>query len=194
VSPPPSYVHLPPPIIYSSPPPSYVSSPPVYRSPPPSYSSPPPPPSPPIVPEAPGGPGDFVFRLRDPARDDHLFTTNRSEAVQARSYHFEFFAFIAPDPGPDTVPVFRLLDPRTNHHLLTASPLERDLALQGEHPMVLEGIAFHARTQDKGPELPVYRFRDTRDGSWFFTTSEPERARLIGQGYMVDEGIAFYAL
>jgi hypothetical protein len=194
--PPPPPIYYPPPVYY---PPSPTYYPP---SPPPFYSAPrhdpprwdPPPPPPPPVPLQPDGPGDVVYRLFDRPRSNHLFTTNRDEAVGARNFHFESFAFIAPDAGPDTLPVFRLSDPRTGHLLLTINPAERDAALSGAHPMRLDGVAFHARAADTGPDIAVYRLRDIRDGSWLFTTSEAERAALIGQGRMADEGIAFYAL
>lgn len=129
-----------------------------------------------------------VYRLYNPAINDHLYTTNAGERNSAASWiwHYEGQSWMAASVGS---PVYRLSNPYTGTHMFTMSADEYNLLADGGWQQ--EGVAFYSPLEDDAERVPVYRLSDPDTGDHFFTASETERNGLLAGGW-ADEGVAWY--
>jgi lysyl endopeptidase len=92
-------------------------------------------------------------------------------------------------------PVFRFYVPQSGVYFYTIYASERDTILATlSNVFTYEGIAFYASPTPTAGYDPIFRFRNTRNGSYLYTISSVERDSIL-QSYpqYVLEGTAWYA-
>jgi hypothetical protein len=154
-----------------------------------------------------GGPGvSAVYRFWSPRLGRHFYTIQKAERNRLfteydGTWEYEGPAFHVPAPDsvkpPDVHPVYRFWSAGLRTHFYTMDEAEKDrLLLQPAGAWTCEGPAFFAWSQASEPDLmPVYRFWSARLGCHFYTISETERAKLVGElsDTWTDEGVVWYA-
>ncbi len=96
-------------------------------------------------------------------------------------------------PTVDAGTVVRFYDLRTGVHLYTALMSERDYILGALPWFAYERGAFKVRTYAEAGTLPVYRFRNSRNGAYLFTLNEFEKNAVQNTPGFVLEGVAWWA-
>ena len=146
-----------------------------------------------------------VYRFSAARSPDHLFTVREAQKDQLISQEADVWTFEGPAfcayaraSEPNLLPVYGLRSDKLGNHFYTISEAEKDkLIRQDAGAWTLEGTAFYAYPEGRQPPgtKPVYRFRSDTLGSYFYTISEAEKDKLIGQSSPVwlYEGIAWYA-
>jgi hypothetical protein len=144
--------------------------------------------------------GSTLYRLYNPARNDHYYTAinnAREDAIIYQGYVSDGTAFaVSPTPQAGMVPIYAMYNGRLNDHYLTPDGLARYWAYNfGGYQD--DGIAFYAYPTATGainvPEAcpanstPVYTLWNGQLGDHFYTTSGPERYWVyIFAGYRND--------
>ncbi|NBC31122.1 MAG: hypothetical protein GVY13_00425 [Alphaproteobacteria bacterium] len=84
-------------------------------------------------------------------------------------------AIVNDDGITDTRDVFRFFNEDAGTHFYTASPVERDLLIEGADRFQFEGPSFRAAEPEAPAAEPVFRFFNSETGVHFYTISEAER-------------------
>jgi hypothetical protein len=146
-----------------------------------------------------------VYRFWSPSSQDHLYTASETERQKVSDpRHGDWVAegiayFALPSGGdPNTKPVYRFYSPVLDSHFYTISESEKNkLLTRFADSWIFEGVFFYAYDEDHRPAdaVPVYRFWSDVLRDHFYTTSEPERDKVINMNPQIwtSEGIAWYA-
>ena len=136
-----------------------------------------------------------LYRLYQPTIIDHFYTTNISEAQNARQhlgYNDEGVAArIWPSQASDTVPLYRLYSPGATDHFYTTNSAERNNAIShlGYND---EGITGYVYPERGHGGAPLYRLYSSDGTDHFYTMSLAERNNAISHLGYNDEGIVAY--
>ncbi len=141
-----------------------------------------------------------VYRFWSPVMQDHFYTASETERQKVSDWVAEGIAYFALPYGsdPNTKPVYRFWSPIFASHFYTISESEKNkLLTTAADAWTFEGVYFYAFPQDRRPAdtVPVYRFWSPSLKHHFYTTSQPEKDKVINMNpqLWVDEGIAWYA-
>jgi hypothetical protein len=130
-----------------------------------------------------------LYRLDNPAkRDQHIYTTNPSEAAVANWSQAGTVGYLATSQQSGTTPLYRILL-SNGDRLYTTSAEEKNSAIGSGGKD--EGIVGYIATSQQPGTEPLYRLRNSKDGTYLFTTSPAELASATAQGYR-QEGITGY--
>lgn len=114
------------------------------------------------------------------------------------AYRAGMRTWLSPDtaaPSAIRQPVYRFYIPQSGVYFYTIYPSERDSILATlSNVFTYEGIAFYASPTPTAGYDPIFRFRNTLNGSYLYTISSVERDSIL-QSYpqYVLEGTAWYA-
>lgn len=134
----------------------------------------------------------------------YFFTIYDSEKISALALHPEwnyegaaFYASLVPDTVSNTglFPVYRFQSKTNGSYLYTIYESERaDILANYSAYFALEGVSWYARQLPDDGYVPLYRFRNTLNGTYLFTSYEDEKNQIIASysDVFVLEGIAYY--
>jgi hypothetical protein len=144
-----------------------------------------------------------VYRFWAPATGCHFYTISEAEKTKliekysgVWTYEGAVFTAASAQFNSNLAPVYRFWSSALGCHFYTISESEKATFLTQTQTWRLEGTAFYAYPEGKQPtgSKPVYRFFKKSDGTYFYTASEGERAKLVNDSrkiYMA-QGVAFY--
>lgn len=153
----------------------------------------PPPPLPAIMPPMPVPPAPVfgnrtaLIRLYNSRIENHLYTTDRAEALSAASYAGYVYegdmGYVYSSSQASTEPVYRLYNARMNNHFYTTKSEEVLSAQYGG--FTLEGIiGYVPAAAASGLDKQIYRLYNARSGDHFYTVDEYERQLMMARGYV----------
>jgi uncharacterized repeat protein (TIGR02543 family) len=146
-----------------------------------------------------------VYRFWSPSSDDHFYTASETEREKVSNPTYgdwvaESIAYFALPYGsdPNTVPVYRFWAPAIASHFYTISESEKNKLVERFSDIwKFEGVYFYAYPADNKPAdaVPVHRFWSDVLKDHFYTTSDPEKDKVINMDpeLWIYEGIAWYA-
>ena len=144
-----------------------------------------------------------VYRFWLPTTDEHFYTaseTEREKIANQPAWVAESIAYFALPYGsdPNTKPVYRFWAPKQASHFYTISETEKNkLVNNWSDVWTFEGAFFYAYAPESRPAdaVPVYRFWSDLLQDHFYTTSDPEKDKVINMNpaLWTYEGIAWYA-
>jgi hypothetical protein len=146
-----------------------------------------------------------VYRFWAPFAARHFYTSSQTEKEKLQRtsegvWIYEGIAWWAlmKKTHPHLVPVYRFWSDQLLDHYYTIDEAEKDkLISQQKDTWTYEGIAFYVWPEGRQPPgtCPVYRFRATETGSYFYTASESEKDKLVKEypKLWTYEGIAWHA-
>ena len=141
-----------------------------------------------------------VTRFYNTGSGSHFYTVSSSEVQSILQYYpgfrFEGQAYLAsPVAATGLSPVFRFRNKVNGSYLWTISQSERvAINLNYSNTFIEEGVAWHARQSGAAGFVPLYRFRNFTNGTYFYTASESEKNSVLSvySGTFIFEGIAYY--
>jgi hypothetical protein len=154
-----------------------------------------------------GGPAvSGVHRFWCAKTGRHLYTIRIEERDRLANeeddtWTYEGLVFYAVPPGdrkpPNVLPVYALQSVRSGTCFYTMDEAEKERFVgDSAAGWTCKGVAFYAWPRADEKDLrPVHRFRSERLGSYFYTSDESERARLVAEfsPTWTYEGVAWYA-
>lgn len=134
-----------------------------------------------------------VFRLYDPSRGTHLYTSNSIEADGAldQGYVEEGVPFSNEGGHPDLTVIHRFHSASANDYVYTSDAAEIARLSQPGSAFAYEGAAFSGIAVPEEGATAIFRFYSAAETDHLYTSNWAEGAAAAGYAY---EGIAWYAI
>lgn len=141
-----------------------------------------------------------TYRFYNSASNSYFWTISTSEVQSIFDFYPQFkyeglayFASTSNDVG--LLPVYRFRNKINGSYLWTIDQGERNsIRLNYSESFIEEGISWYANQAFVQGYVPLYRFRDFTNSTYFYTASESEKNSLLSSyaNRFVFEGIAYY--
>lgn len=141
-----------------------------------------------------------TYRFYNSASNSYFWTMSNSEVQSIFDFYpqfkYEGLAYYASTSnGIGLLPVYRFRNKINGSYLWTIDQGERNsIRLNYSEFFIEEGISWYANQTFVQGYLPLYRFRDFTNSTYFYTASESEKNSLLSSyaNRFVFEGIAYY--
>ncbi len=141
-----------------------------------------------------------AYRFYNSASNSYFWSISNSEVQTILDsypqFKYEGLAYFASTSGGNGfLPVYRFRNKVNGSYLWTIDQGERNSIRQNYSTIfVEEGIAWYANQAPVAGYLPLYRFRDFTNSTYFYTASESEKNSLLSiyANRFVFEGVAYY--
>ncbi len=141
-----------------------------------------------------------VYRFYNTASGSYFYTISVLErdsiVLNYPTFKYEGPAYSAsPIPSANLSPVYRFRNLSNGSYLWTIYEAERNsIKLNYSASFVEEGVAWYAYQSQAAGTLPLYRFRNVTNSTYFYTANEAEKNNVIalyGTTFTL-EGVAYY--
>ncbi len=141
-----------------------------------------------------------AYRFYNSASNSYFWSISNSEVQTILDsypqFKYEGLAYYASTvSGAGLLPVYRFRNKINGSYLWTIDQGERNSIKQNySATFVEEGVAWYASQAPVANQLPLYRFRDFTNSTYFYTSSESEKNSLLSvyANRFVFEGVAYY--
>jgi lysyl endopeptidase len=126
-----------------------------------------------------------VYRFYNTSSGSYFYTISNVEVQNIRQSYLQFILegsayFASPIAGSSLMPVYRFRNKLNGSYLWTIYQSERNSINQNfSTTFIEEGVAWYARQTLAAGYVPLYRFRDFTNGTYFYTASEAEKNSLL---------------
>lgn len=141
-----------------------------------------------------------IWRFRNKEKGTYFYTASESErnavsAGMSATYQLEGPSYtIHSASSANNTPLYRFYNRKTGTHFYTANETERNsVATLGTATFTFEGIAYYVSAAAPLGSRPVWRFANTKTGTYFYTASSVEKTNVettAASTYHL-EGVAF---
>ncbi len=143
-----------------------------------------------------------VYRFYNTVSGSYFYTISIAErdsiVLNFPNFRYEGPAYSAsPNVSTNLFPVYRFRNLTNGSYLWTIYEAERNsIKSNYSSTFVEEGIAWYASQSSVVGTIPLYRFRNFTNGTYFYTASEAEKNSVIANysATFVLEGVAYYVI